>query len=223
MPVQTNLQVRDYPALHAMAPHMHDAPSMNIVLGGGFIERIGMAERHYGRGHIAIFPAGMVHSQRFGAAMTRQIIFRPDENWLNYLGDRGTKLADAPHLADIAFCHLGERLLQEICEPDDFSAIASEGILMQILAAFARGNEGARRPRCPPAWLRRVRDLLHAQSCAPLRIAELARAAGRHEVHVAREFRRFYGASIGDYARKLRLESAALRLADPRADLSAVA
>ena len=52
---------------------------------------------------------------------------------------------------------------------------------------------------------------------------EVARAAGRHEVHVAREFRRFYGMSIGDYLREMRLDSAALQLSDRRADISQVA
>jgi AraC family transcriptional regulator len=36
----------------------------------------------------------------------------------------------------------------------------------------------------------------------------IARIAGRHEIHVAREFRRFFGASLGSYMRRLRVEHA---------------
>lgn len=223
MPQHADLQIRNYPPFHAMAPHAHDAPSMNIVLGGGFVERIGKAERHYLRGHIAFFPAGMVHSQSFGGAATRQIIFRPEASWLDELEACGADFADAPHLNDIAFCHLGERLLREVREPDGFSVIASEGILLEIGAAFARGYVGRGRPLRPPAWLTRTRDFLHTQVFSAVRMKEVARAAGRHEVHVAREFRRFYGMSVGEYLRNLRLESAALRLFDPGADISQVA
>lgn len=223
MSVRMDLQIRDYPAFHAMAPHAHETPSMNIILSGGFMERIGTSERHYLRGHIAFFPAGMTHSQRFGAAATRQIIFRPEPRWLDPLIERGTRLAEAPYFRGLDFCQLGQRLVHEIFAPDVLSELACEGILLEILAAFGRSHETSREPASPPAWLVRVREFLHARPCTSLRMAEVAKTAGRHEVHVAREFRRFYGASIGEYLRRLRLDTAALRLADPRADICVVA
>jgi len=220
---QMDLQVRDYPALHAMPPHMHDVPSMGIVLGGGFDERIGKAERHYTRGHIAFLPAGVIHSQRFGGSATRQIIYQPEKRWLEQLAACGGTFRDAPHLHDVAFCHLGEKLLRELREPDGFSVMVCEGILLELGAAFARGYAVAARPRRPPAWLARTRDYLHARAFSSVRMKELARIAGRHDMHVAREFRRFYGMSVGDYMRNLRLDSAALRLSNPRADICEVA
>jgi AraC family transcriptional regulator len=223
MPPRADLQIRDYPVLHAMPPHTHDYPSVNIVLGGGFVERIGTAERHYLRGHVAFFPAGMVHSQQFGGAATRQIIFRPEMAWLDQFDDCGAIFADAPHLSDSVFCQLGDRLFREIREPDAYSPIASEGILLEITAAFARRQAVCGRQPRPPGWLLRVRDFLHAHTLSSVRMNQLARVACRHEVHVAREFRRFYGMSVGEYLRTLRLESAALRLADPHADISHVA
>ncbi|HEX3663948.1 MAG TPA: helix-turn-helix transcriptional regulator [Rhizomicrobium sp.] len=224
MPARTDLQVRHYPAFHAMAPHRHDAPSMNIVLGGGFIERIGKSERHYQRGHVAFFPAGATHSQRFGAAPTRQIVFRPQRDWLASFGDSAATLAGAPHLRDISFCYLGERLLREIRARDTYSDLVCEGVLLEIVAAFGRSCEtGRRQSTTPPQWLRRVREFLHEQSGASLRMTDVAKTAARHEVHVAREFRRFYGTTIGDYLRKLRLDSAAQQLSDPRAEICQVA
>jgi AraC family transcriptional regulator len=223
MPEQVDLQVRNYFALHAMPPHMHDAPSMGIILRGGFEERIGNVERRYARGHVAYLPAGMIHSQRFGRAPTRQIIFQPDPDWVDQLADCGACFDDSPHLYDLAFCHLGEKLLRELREPDGFSVIACQGILLELGAAFARGYAASAQPRNPPVWLTRTRDYLHARACSPVRISELARTAGRHEVHVAREFRRYYGMSIGDYQRTLRIDSAALLLSRPRADISEIA
>jgi len=222
MPAQ-DLHIRDYAAFHAMPPHMHDAPSMNIVIGGGFLERIGKVERRYSRGHIAFLPAGMEHSQRFGDTATRQIVFRPKGGWLDFLDDNRARLADAPHFSGLWFCQLGNRLFQEIRAPDGFSDIACEGILLEIVAQFGRRQAAAGRGSSPPSWLLRVRDYLHARPAAALRMAEVARVAGRHEVHVAREFRRFYGLSVGSYLRNLRVESAALSLADPGAGVCEIA
>jgi AraC family transcriptional regulator len=39
-------------------------------------------------------------------------------------------------------------------------------------------------------------------------LSSLARTVGRHPVHVAREFRRHYGTSIGEYHRRTRLRRA---------------
>ncbi|MGH6878276.1 MAG: helix-turn-helix transcriptional regulator [Rhizomicrobium sp.] len=196
---------------------------MNIVVGGGFLERIGRGERNYARGHAVFLPAGMTHSQLFGATGTRQIIFRPQDSWLAYLADCNTKLEEAPHFNARSFRQFGDRLLAEMRNDDGFSAIAREGILLEIVAAFGRAGAsgGARATR--PAWLMAARDFLHENAHAPVSLAELARAVGRHEVHLAREFRRYYGVSVGTYLRQLRTEEAARRLLEPRTTISTIA
>jgi len=224
----TGLHVTRYEPRTTMAPHEHDHISLNIVVAGGFQERIGKDERNYARGQIALCPAGVTHSQTFGAAGARQIIFRPQESWLAYLEDCNINLDDAPYTGAPSFHHLGNRLLNEIAHRDDFSALACEGILLEIIAALGR-NGAPSVPRQdgtqanPPAWLRAARDCLHENLAAPLSMVRIAQAAGRHEIHVAREFRRFYGTSIGAYLRQLRTEKAAQMLAataDPITDIA---
>jgi AraC family transcriptional regulator len=52
---------------------------------------------------------------------------------------------------------------------------------------------------------------------------DIARVAGRHEVHVAREFRRFFGVSVGTYLRRLRTERVARLLLGPHLSISEIA
>jgi AraC family transcriptional regulator len=206
---QTGFHITSYEPHAAMAPHEHDHGSMNIVVGGNFLERIGRSERSYARGQIAFCPAGVTHSQKFGRTGARQIIFRPQDSWLAYLEDCNVNLDDAPYTGAPSFRHLGDRLLDEIAHKDDFSALACEGILLEIIAALGRNGATANSHANPPAWLRAARDFLHENAGAPLSMARVAQAAGRHEIHVAREFRRFYGTSVGAYLRRLRTEKAA--------------
>ena len=216
-----NLRVTHYEPHAAMAPHEHAHASLNIVVAGDFEERIGRSERRYKRGHIALCPAGVTHSQTFGKSGARQIIFRPQDSWLAYLADSHMKLDDAPYTHAPAFRHLGDRLLDEIVHKDDFSALACEGILLEIVAALGRDGSAVRAN--PPAWLRATRDFLHANAPAQLSMSRIAGAAGRHEIHVAREFRRFYGTSVGAYARRLRTELAAQKLATTQATITEIA
>lgn len=196
---------------------------MNIVVRGDFVERIGSAERHYARGHVAYCPAGVTHSQMFGAAGARQIIFSPEAGWLDYLADNHARLDQSPHAHSPTLRVLGEKLLEEMTADDGFSAIAREGLVLEIIAAFGRDSATLSSPPKPPAWLRAVREFLHENAFASVSMAQVARAAGRHEVHVAREFRRHFGVSIGAYLRRLRTEHAAKLLRTARFSISEIA
>lgn len=221
MIAQTDIRVRDYPARIAMMPHAHDCASVSLVVNGNLLERIGRSERDYARGAIAFFPAGVVHSQLFGAFGARQIIVTPNKTLLDYLAECGLKIAEAPHARAANFSLFGDRLLEEMRADDGFSGLVREGIVLEMVATF--GRTIGRTRGAPPAWLRAARDFLHENASAPLAMREIARACGRHEIHVAREFRRYYGTSVGDHLRQLRTERAAALLLASRDGISMIA
>jgi AraC family transcriptional regulator len=206
-----------------MRPHHHEEASISIVVRGGFQERIASQARDYVRGHIAYLPAGMAHSQEFGAAGARQLILTARPDWLDYLADCNTRLADSPHTNSPTFHALADRLLQEMSRDDSFSALACDGIILEIVAAFGRAWPPAGATVRPPAWLCAVRDFVSQNALAPPDMQQISRVAGRHEIHVAREFRRFFGASLGTYMRRLRTEHAARLLLTTRLSISEVA
>ncbi len=223
MPAETPLRIAHYAPLAFMAPHSHAAASLNIVVVGDFVEHIGRAERMYAAGHAAFCPAGMVHSQVFGARGARQIIFRPRADWLDYLACEHARLDDSPHAQSHTLRTLGEKLLQEMECDDTYSQLAREGLMLEIVAAFGRDSADGSRTMRPPAWLGAVRDCLHAHAFENLGMTQIARVAGRHEVHVARAFRRCFGVSIGAYVRRLRTEHAARLLRAGRLTISEIA
>src|SRR5579864_3558742 len=65
----------------------------------------------------------------------------------------------------------------------------------------------------PPArHLLRAKDLVDARYAEPLRVADLARAAGLSPAHFSREFRRAFGEAPHAYLLTRRLERAAAML-----------
>src|SRR5277367_971603 len=106
---QTGLRISRYQPNTEMAPHQHDEASLNIVVSGDFLERIGRDERTYTRGTASFCPAATTHSQTFGARGVRQIIFKPDDSWLDYLADCKARLEEAPHSSSATFRDLGDR------------------------------------------------------------------------------------------------------------------
>lgn len=219
--MQTTMNVRRYAPHSAMPLHDHAQASFGIVVGGDFEERVGRSERRYCRGTVTYCPAGVAHEQRFGPKGAQQIIVRPQDSWIAYLAEARGDLGGSPYAQDIGFVRLGERLLEELRAGDRHAAFAREGIVLEIVALFGRGLDGAERKL--PRWLSIARDYLEAHACTSFSMAEVARAAGRHEIHLAREFRRHFGLSMGAYVRRLRIEEAARLLQRPDADISAVA
>lgn len=203
------LRIGNYLPKSAMAPHAHAEPGISIVVRGGFVERIGRRARDYGRGQIAYLPAGTEHSQAFGGRGARQVIFRPQAEWLEYLADCGGPQPEPPQACASAFGHLGDRLVMEMASSDAAAALACEGVMLEIIAAFARRNAFDRRREPVPPWLCRARQFIEQHRLSSFTLRDVAHAAGRHEIHLAREFRRFFGTSIGSYLRRLRTEEAA--------------
>lgn len=205
-----------------MQPHAHTQGLMSLVVHGGFVEQIGTRLRDYARGQFAYLPAGVEHSQLFGPQGARQIIFRPEPRWLEYLAECRTPLADCPSANSAEFRALGARLLRELRCSDPGAAFVCEGVLLELIAAFGRLRTtcGA---RTPPGWLLAARDFVQEHRFAVPGMREIAAVAGRHEVHVAREFRRYFGASVGAYARQLRAEQVARLLLRPRLAIGDIA
>jgi len=223
MNARTDVCVRDYGPREVMPPHGHTDPLISIVMRGAFREKFENSERLYSPGHAAFFPAGRIHAQDFGASGARQIIFRPQQDWLAWLSDCGTELETAPYTKGPEFGLLADRLLMELENGDPLSGMAREGILLEIIAAFGRGDSRGRQASPAPQWLRKTRDFLHDNACRSITLGEVARAAGRHETHVAREFRRCFGTSVVGYLRRLRIQRAAQLLAGDELAISAVA
>ncbi|MGD2109549.1 MAG: AraC family transcriptional regulator [Phycisphaerae bacterium] len=75
----------------------------------------------------------------------------------------------------------------------------------------------------PPGWLVDICVLIEDRIAQPIRIRDLARAAGVHPVYLARAFRRFHGVSATEYVRRRRAVRVATRLSTRSASLCEIA
>jgi AraC family transcriptional regulator len=93
--------------------------------------------------------------------------------------------------------------------------------MLEALAEFGRLK--TRSERVAPLWLRQARDLIQDRFAERLTLDEIATTAGIHPAHLARSFRSYFGTSIGEYQRGLRLEYASKQLADTRSSILTIA
>ena len=71
--------------------------------------------------------------------------------------------------------------------------------------------------------MQQAEELIRARYAEPLTLSEIAAAARRHPVHLARQFRLQHGCTVGDFIRRLRLDSACRRLTGTDEPLAMIA
>jgi AraC family transcriptional regulator len=117
---------------------------------------------------------------------------------------------------------LAQQVHRELHLRDGASALAIEGLLLELLGQAAREGDSAAGGE-QPAWLRRATDFIHENAAERLRLSSVAEAAGVHPAHLAKTFRRHYHCTVGEYVRRLRLERAARELAGSAKSLVEIA
>jgi AraC family transcriptional regulator len=213
-------QVRRYGPDHVIPAHVHDRPVLCVVLGGAYQERTRGRETEHGSGHALFCPALEAHGQTIAPAGALKLLINPPETALDYLSGR-VRLAEAPWVRSRDLGPASRRLAAELSHADEFSALAAEGLVLEIAALFGRDAE-ADEPGLP-AWLARARDHIEATAPAPPSLQALAQAVGRHPATLARAFRRAFHMSVGEFSRRARLERASRLLASTGAPLSEIA
>ena len=94
---------------------------------------------------------------------------------------------------------------------DDVAPLMIEGLACEIAVEFCR-TVRVKPETHPPRWLEQVHELLRSRFKQSLRLSENSREVQMHPVHVAREFHRYYGSTIGQFRRKCRIDFACDRL-----------
>lgn len=201
-----------FPAHERLPPHTHDRAALAIMLEGSF--DLSIRHRVYAcePGSAATEPIEERHGNVLGSGGAHVVVIQPDPKAAERLGVAGRMFNEVRYARRSPLCTAAWRIARELRSPDGTTPLAVEGLVLQMLALAWRQDRREARSGPVPAWLGRARDELHARVRNPPRIGELAATAGVHPDHLARAFRVRFGASIGGYVRRLRLDWAAARL-----------
>lgn len=117
---------------------------------------------------------------------------------------------------------LAFQLRREVELSDDLSSASVASIVIALLAELGE-RPGLEARSAPPPWLKRVEEQIDDEFRRHHTLESLARTAGVHHVHLAREFRRRFGCTVGHYIRQRRVEFACHRLLASEEPLSQIA
>ncbi len=190
-----------YNPAQEIAAHRHSWATLCLTVAGGYVEDWGVTRVRCDRASLVFHPPGDVYGDRISDSGSRCLTIGVDPAVFSSAADAIPSLARLRASRRAPSSWLAFQLLQELELGDDLSLASVEGTVLALLAKEQIHDEFARGPS----------------------LESLARAAGVHRVHLAREFRRRFGCTPGHYIRQRRIEFACHRLAGSREPLSAVA
>lgn len=196
-----------FPPKLNLPSHYHEVACFAVVLGGG-------VDKIFSRQAYELLPASAVtmppqerHCDQFAINGAKMLVVEP----VAVVED---VLRPCAHLFDLIYqtrdmtvAAVAQRIWQEMQLPDAISPLVINGLIFELLAAAVRHRQPFYEDKsAPPHWLKTVHDYLHTYYQNSFQLADVAQEVGIHPVHLSRVFRDFYGLSIGDYVRHLRLE-----------------
>lgn len=210
-----------YQAEQSLPRHAHSMDYFCFVLQGDFTEFYERKSRLCLPSTLVFHPAGEIHADKFHAP-ARCFNIQPDVSWLKRIRHHSPILDRPADFRDGLFGQLTQRLYKEFCRQDGLSALVIEGLALEILGETARRSINPSNKQ-PPLWLVQTRELLREEFYENFSLAKIAESVGIHETHLSREFRRFYGITVGEYVRERRIDFACRRLAHSKDSLAAIA
>lgn len=205
-----------------MPRHTHELAHLSIVLQGGYTEQYGRKDRACEPLLLVLHPPEEDHAVQFHSAGARILGVEVKAEWLEQIRDYSPVLDSPADLRGGLPAWLSVRLYHEFHTPDEVAPLAVEGLALEILAEASRRRVSLS-SRKPPRWLVQAREILHAHFSENLSLASVAESVGVHPVYLAREFRKFYHCTMGEYVRRLRIEMACDELSKSNIPLAEIA
>jgi AraC family transcriptional regulator len=201
--------------------HAHIEPYFCFVLKGAYTESYDRRWRSCKTATLVFHPPEEPHADHFHTD-ARCFNIQMNQAWMERMRQYPVSLNEPKDYPGGVLPRLALRLYDEFRKADELSSLVVEGIALELIGEASR-RFAKKTDRVAPRWLAEVRDLLHEQFCEPFTLHQLAHGIGIHPVHLAREFRRFYHRTIGDYVRQLRIEFACEKLRQSDTPLSEIA
>ena len=210
-----------YPAGLRMPAHDHELAYLSVLLKGAYTETSPRGTRTCKPSTLVFHPPGDRHAVDFHDTDVRIFRVEMKSAWLDKMRDYPLALESTPFRGGF-LSSLCRRLYGEFQRNDDYSPLAIEGLMLEITAELTR-RQLRKLEQTPPRWVREARNAVRESISEPPSLEALAQLVGVHPVSLAREFRRHYRCTVGEYVRQLRIDAACRQLLESETPLSAVA
>ena len=195
----------------SIGAHSHQSSIFGLILSGYFQQQSSLVTLACSSGAVFYNPAEIPHTNLVNGSGAHCVYLEISPQWFERLDLPGRPPGDPMMCTNGRIRSVVRRVYAEWISEDDLTPLMMEGLSCELVSELFRLRKGNDYSR-PPVWLGRVRELVECRFADPPPLAELSAEAGVHQVHVARQFRKHYGMTIGEFVRFRRIEFALAKL-----------
>ena len=211
-----------YPANFKQPRHRHEFASLSFLAAGRLSENHKKKDRVFEPLTLIFHSARKTHAVEYYDRSVHILNIRLHPSFLSRFLSHSKLLDSSSSCRSENIVWLGNRLVKEFSQIDELSALAIEGIVIELLVEISRHISPKPKHRSSP-WLNQAKEFLHDNFSGSIGLEEVAGVVGIHPVHLSRVFRRQFGCTMGEYVRRLRLEFAERQLSSTTLPLCEIA
>lgn len=200
--------------------HYHENPYFTFILEGNLLEGSKKGIHHCAAGDLLFHNWQDPHYNRKPDGCTRgfHIELSPHWHWNEMAALHLLEGNMHIHLPEVRL--LFHKLFWESFDRDNSSGLAMDSLLLHVFSLLHRDRIVSERKI--PQWVYTLRDYLRANFSSELNLTTISHTVDLHPVYLCREFSRYFGVTMGDYIRKLKVENAVLLLREPTLSLTEI-
>jgi AraC family transcriptional regulator len=210
-----------YPCGLVLSKRSYECAYITFVIEGAFRERYATRSILCRTGMIRFLPAGEVHENEI-QPRSRCLHISAEPSAFEQLRQSPDIPRKPAEMNGLNTTWLANRLYAEFSRQDTASAMAIEGLVLEILAELARA-EADDTSLHAPHWLKHATEIVEARFLERLTLTEIASQVGVHYVHLSRQFHKYNRCTIGEMIRRRRVQYASHLLAHSRTPLAEIA
>ena len=190
--------------------HVHVKHYLIITIEGKYASTFDTRTEEFTPWTVTYHQAGLSHSSRYSARGARVLYVELPKERLQDLWQISASHLNHFSLQGGLVDRAARQLYNEFRASDNFSSIVIDSLVMQLLAHLLR-----QRRACPlriPQWLGTADEMIRSRYAEPLPLTGIAKFVQVHPGHLAREYARHYGCTIGEQVRRMRIDFACEQL-----------
>jgi AraC family transcriptional regulator len=184
--------------------HYHENSFFTFVLDGTCLEHRKNSAYEWKPGDVLFYEKGAIHRNCYHQENSRNFNIELNDKWLEKY-DVGLSHGPDSHAvapADIKFLFI--QLYREFQNQDSASQASLNSILLYILGH--KNHEITSNKT--PSWVPKIKEFLYDNWSTNFSLKHMSAIVDMHPITISKNFSRYFGCTLGEYIRKIRIEKA---------------
>ncbi|KAF2333537.1 AraC family transcriptional regulator [Flavobacterium ginsenosidimutans] len=201
--------------------HYHEKPYFTFILQGRVLEGNKKEIYQCSQGSLLFHNWDDAHYNIKPPGFTRGFHIEINQDWFKNYSLKTEQVQGSISIKNTGIQLLFYKIFKESKLDDSVSNLTINTLLIEVLEKI--DSKYKTEDKFIPHWAKTLKEILHEQNLNDFSLPCLAKLLDIHPVHLSRCFPKYFGCSLGEYIRKIKIKKSIGMLSDNRSSLAEIA